>query len=313
VPPGELGDLPLTALLPAFAGTRTTGRLTVTEPGAGSVRLWLRGGEVVLGERRDADDTLRPDPLQRLLTAGLVDTRHAAAAREGGGVEYLLAAELVTRRRLAAHVTELLLDAFTTAAAWTAGGWELDPAAPVPSLDSLPVGELLARASERTAELGDPAAYAQAVATVPRLEPFRSYAGRDLAPEAWAVLSVTDGSRTTGQVAAACGLTVAEAVHVVGALVAEGLLRTIAGPAAAPVVLPAPRQALRAVPALAPVDDLRVIHTPDAADQPDAAVFLRELSGLTVPATGDPGPAAPVAAPPAPESPKPARRRLFGR
>jgi hypothetical protein len=310
---GELGDLPLTALLPALAGTRTTGRLTVTEPGAGSVRLWLRGGEVVLGERRDTDGTLRPDLLQRLLTAGLVDTRKAAAAREAGGVEYLLAAELLTRRRLAAHVTELLLDAFTTAATWTAGDWELDPAAPVPTLDALPAGAVLARASERTAELGDPAAYAQAVATVPRLEPFRSYAGRDLAPEAWAVLSVTDGSRTTGQVAAACGLTVTEAVHVVGALVAEGLLRTLPAPAAAPVVLPAPRQALPATPALPPVDDLQVIHSPEAADRPDTAVFLRELSGLTVAATGEIAPTAPVAAPAAPEVPKSARRRLFGR
>ncbi|HEY0358884.1 MAG TPA: DUF4388 domain-containing protein [Mycobacteriales bacterium] len=312
MPHGELSDLPLTALLPTLAGTRTTGLLTLTEPDAGSVRLWLRGGEVVLGERRDTEGTLRPDLLQRLLTAGLVDTGQAATAREAGGVEYLLTAELLPARRLAAHVTELLLDAFTTAAAWTAGGWELDPAAPVPALASLPVGALLARATERTTGLGDPDAHGLSVAAVPRLVPFRSYAGLDLAPEAWAVLSVADGARSTGRVAAACGLTVAEAVDVVDALVAEGLLRTLADPAAAPVVLPAPRPAPAAAPPLAPVDDLQVIQTPD---QPDTAAFLRELSGLTgaEPATPASVTTPAVTAPPAPEEHKPARRRLFGR
>ena len=308
MPHGELGDLPLTALLPTLAGARTTGLLTVREPGEGSVRLWLRAGEVVLAERRDGDGTLRPDLLQRLLTAGLVDTRQAAKAREAGGVEYLLVAELLPPRRLAAHVTELLLDAFTAAAAWTGGDWDLDPSASVPALGSLPAGAVLARAAERTAEVGDPAAAGHAAGAVPRLEEFRAYADRDLAPEAWAVLSVADGVRTTGQVAAACGLTVAEAVDVVAALVGEGLLRTRVEPAALPVVLPAPRPALPAAPVLALLDDLQVIRTPDRSD---TAAFLRELSGLTGPAPVAPAAVVPATAPPVPEEPK--RRRLFGR
>jgi hypothetical protein len=315
VPHGELADMPLTALLPALAGTRTTGLLTVRDPAAGSVRLWLRGGEVVLGERRDPDGTLRPDLLQRLLTAGLMDTRQAATAREAGGVDQLVAAGVVPTRRLAAHVTELLLDAFTTAAAWSAGTWELDPAAPVPALGSVPAGVVPARAAERTAGLGDPAAYAAATAAVPRLEPCRSYAGQDLAPEAWAVLAVTDGSRTTAQVAAACGLTVAEAVHVVSALVDEGLLRTLAERATPPVVLPAPRPALAAAPAPAPVDDLQVIREPETVADTDTAAFLRELSGLTGVAGAEPAATAPrsVTTPPPPEADKAARRRIFGR
>jgi hypothetical protein len=312
VPHGELADLPLTALLPSLAGTRTTGLLTVREPAAGSVRLWLRGGEVVLGERRDADGTLRPDLLQRLLTAGLMDTRQAAAAREAGGIGHLLATDLVPRRRLAAHVTELLLDAFTTAAAWTGGSWDLDPAASVPELGSLSAGALLARSGTRTTELAD-AAYAEATGAVPRLEPFRAYAGADLAPEAWAVIAVTDGVRTTAQVAAACGLTVPEAVDVVGALVTEGLAKTLTDSAVAPVVLPAPRPvaATNAAAAPTPVDDLRVILEPETPAPTDTAAFLRELSGLTDPATAEHAGSAPAAAPAEPA--KPARRRLFGR
>jgi hypothetical protein len=158
------------------------------------------------------------------------------------------------------------------------------------------------------AEVGDTAAPGHPASAVPRLEPFRAYTGRDLAPEAWAVLSVTDGVRTTGQVAAACGLTVPEAIDVVTALVEEGLLRTLAEAAALPVVLPAPRLALPAVPILAPIDDLQVIRTPDGTD---TAAFLRELSGLTGPVTVAPATVAPVTAPPVPEEPK--RRRLFGR
>jgi hypothetical protein len=187
----------------------------------------------------------------------------------------------------------------------------------------MPAGALLSRSAARTAELGDAAVYAEAVDAVPRLEPFRVYAELDLAPEAWAVLAVVDGIRTTGKVAAVCGLTVPEGVDVVGALVAEGLLGTHAEPSTPPVALPAPRATADATPAPPPVDDLQVVHTPENAEGTDTAAFLRELSGLT-----GAGPAVPVAATPvsAPSAParsasapsasapaKPARRRLFGR
>jgi hypothetical protein len=202
-----------------------------------------------------------------------------------------------------------MVDAVATAATWTAGEWELDDMAAVPRLPSLPVGGLLARAADRIAEHSED--FTGAVHAVPLLEPFPSYAGLDLAPEAWAVLSVADGVRTTGEVAAACGLTLSEAVHAVGALVAEEILRTALAPLGRPVVVPASRRP-QAPAAPAPLDNLRVITVPPVAEppsaelperlpptaapvadlpfvpspaapgpDPDTAAFLRELSALT--------------------------------
>jgi hypothetical protein len=336
---GELAHTPLTALLPALAASGTTGLLLVRAAGdddvrVAEVRLWLRDGETVLGEARDPFGTPVPALLDRLRTAGLLSARDAADARaDDVPVEHLG----IPPHELAPHVGELLVESFRTATAWTAGDWELDATAAVPRLPSLTVGALLYLAAERVAEFPD--TLADAVLAVPVLEPFGPYAGLDLAPEAWAVLSLADGVRTTGEVASACGLTVPEAVHVVGALTAEGLLRTTRYPLGPPVVLPAPRRAE----APAPLDDLRVITLPPVAEPaappvpraeaerfvpspaapgpaPGTAALLRELSALTgeiervVPdAPGSSEPPTPAAADAAAPGTATPRRRLFGR
>jgi hypothetical protein len=341
---GDLTHTSLTALLPDLAASGTTGLLTVRAPGDGEVhlgvrvaevRLWLRDGEVVVGEARDDTGTARPALLHRLRTAGLPSTRDTAGARaDSVPVEHLA----IPPRLLAPHVTELLVEAFRTAAAWTEGDWELDAMTAVPRLPSLPVATLLSRAADRAAEFTDD--LADTVAAVPVLEPVAAYAGLDLAPEAWAVLSLADGVRTTGEVAAACGLTVPEAVHVVAALTGEGILHTRHSPLGPPVVLPAPRRAE----APAPVDDLRVITLPPDTEapvppvprpgqaafvqcpaapgpDPDTAAFLRELSALTgeiervVPDAAVSAAAAAETAVPAvvETAAKTPKRRLFGR
>lgn len=313
---GDLGRAPLAALLPALAGH--TGLLTLTEPTAGSVRLWLHTGGAVLAERRDASGHPHPDLLHRLQTAGLLAAGEAAAVREATGdrlpVEHLVASDRVRPRRLVPHVTELLLDAVTTAAAWTRGEWALDRSVPVPALAAWPAEALLAAAAERVTESGSAAELAAAANAVPTLERSGTYGGHDLAPEAWAVLTHADGSRTTSAIADLCGLTVAEAVHVVDALADAGLVRSGAA-AATPVFVPSPRRA--AVPA--PVDDLQVILSPPPAaapspspDEPEAhadtAAFLRELSAFTEPRSGDPAPVRATV-----EAASKPRRRFFGR
>jgi hypothetical protein len=322
---GDLAHTPVTDLIQALAEERATGLLTVHEPGGGSVGIWLRDGDAVLGELRDAHGTPRPDLLHRLQTAGLLEAAQVAAARDASPqpVEHLLARGLLRPRRLVPLVTELLLDAVTTAADWASGRWHLDAAAPVPGFAGMPAARLLSRAAERAGELGPPTA----VTAIPRLVPFRTYAAHDLAPEAWAVLAVADGARSTGDIAATCGLTIAEAVHVVDALVGEGMLRTAPERSGPPVMLPAPR---RPAPprAPAPVDDLQVITTPEPAEipRPDTTALLRELSGLgsvesaSAPPVPPPGPltSPPLprfapADPPTPTDEVARKRRLFGR
>lgn len=331
---GDLDRTPLAALLPALAGE--TGLLTLTDPTAGSVRLWLHADGAVLAERRDASGHPRPELLHRLQTAGLLAAGEAAAVRSTAGgrlpVEHLVDSGRVRPRQLAPHVTELLFDAVATAAAWTDGEWTLDRSATVPAFPAWPAETLLASAADRAAESGSAAELAAAASAVPALEPARAYADVDLAPEAWAVLTLTDGSRSTSAIADLCGLTVAEAVHVVGALSTAGLLRCGAA-VEAPVFVPSPHRAV--VPPF--LDDLQVIMSsqPDS-DEPaaaaaappgvspppsssghpalhaDTAAFLRELSAFTE--HGEPSPAEPPPArAPAEPTSKTPRRRLFGR
>jgi hypothetical protein len=299
-PAGDLAQTPLTMLLQAFAADRRTGALTVTHPSAGSVRLWLRSGDAVLAERRDGNGVPRPALLHRLRTAGLLDTHEAAALGNvsgssaagsstlGSPVDGVLDAGVPGPRRLAPHVTELLLDAVTEAANWTTGSWVLDPMAPVPLLTPVPTGTLLADVSERVTEFGSPATLADAAAAVPVLAMVRANEGFELATEAWAIVALADGVRTVGQIAAACGLTVAEAVGIVAALSAEDIVRCGPTPAARPVVVPAPRRAPEQAVLLPLVDDLQVILSPPVQRplpplddmRTDTAAFLREFSGL---------------------------------
>lgn len=301
---GDLAHTPVSELVQALAAERASGLLTVREPAGAAVRLWLRAGRVVLGELRDAYGRPQPDLLHRLQTAGMLDVAQVTRAREASPlpIDHLLAGGLLRRRRLIPIVTELLLDAVTTAAGWASGSWQLDPGAPVPGLDGMPTEALLNRVDERARELASTVDLAAAVQAVPRLVPFRTYAGHDLAPEAWAVLAVADGTRSADDVAAACGLTIPEAVHVVGALVEEGMLRTVPERSGPPVVLPAPR---RAAPPAAPppVDDLQVITAPDdtGSPGPDTAALLREFGGLGLVETGS----APVTRPAPPARPVP--------
>jgi hypothetical protein len=290
-PTGDLTDAPLMPLLQALTADLSSGVLTVTHPFAGSVRLWLRYGEPVLAERRDAEGTPRPALLRRLTTAGLVD------APDGTPVEALLAAGTPGPRRLAPHVTELLLDAVTDAAGWPSGRWTLDTLAPVPPLPPLPIAALVAAVAERNALLAEAAGAAGAV---PTLAVIRTGVGADLAAESWAVVCRADGVRTTADLAAACGLTLLEAIVLVAELSAEGILRSGAAPIGPPVVVPAPRRAPETAP-LPLVDDLQVITSPSLPPLPplpppappslpsppslpahgsDTAAFLRELSGL---------------------------------
>jgi hypothetical protein len=346
---GDLARTPVMHVLDAFSAHRASGLLRIDGPTGETVQLWLRNGEIVLGARLGADGVPRPDLAHRLVTAGVVDVGQVRAAHRSVAatgvtiIEALLASGRLRQRQLGPHRTEVLLDAIATAVSWRQGSWRLHPAARVPHLPGMALAGLKAAAATRSDELGGAESFAGMVHGVPQLTPSRNYTGFDLSPEAWAVLSVVDGIRTTGEIAAACGLTDAEAVQVVAALAEESLLapemprgRTPAGPppVAPPPVGPPPAARPTDV---AAVDDLQVITAAQIVETPevpepapvaagadagrdsssegrnDTAALMRELSGLGLADEPNATPTIrqPRGAPPTPEADR--KRRRFGR